>query len=84
MQPTPTPTQFVIGISTGNPANIPVANFTSNVTTGTAPRAVQFNDTSTNFPTNWSWRFGDGGKNRTQNPVHTYTSVGTYNVSLMR
>ncbi len=81
---TPTPTPFVITFpTTGNPDLVPVANFTSNVTSGTAPLAVQFNDTSTNFPTNWSWRFGDGGKNRTQNPVHTYTLAGRYNVTLV-
>jgi len=34
----------------------PVASFTSNVTSGTSPLAVQFNDTSTNTPTSWSWK----------------------------
>ena len=40
-------------------ANIPVANFTSNVTSGSSPLALQFNDSSTNTPTSWLWNFGD-------------------------
>ena len=60
----------------------PVANFTANVTIGNAPLAVQFNDTSTGGPTNWSWNFGDGTNSIEQHPVHTYESPGIYNVSL--
>ncbi|MDZ7741003.1 MAG: T9SS type A sorting domain-containing protein [Bacteroidota bacterium] len=30
----------------------------------------------------WYWDFGDAVTDNQQNPVHTYTSVGTYNVSL--
>jgi len=33
----------------------PIASFTTNVTTGTAPTAVLFTDTSTNTPTSWSY-----------------------------
>lgn len=50
----------------------PAANFTANVTSGTAPLVVQFNDTSENSPTIWSWKFGDGGKSAEQNPVHVF------------
>jgi PKD repeat protein len=60
----------------------PVSSFTSNVTSGTSPLAVQFYDTSRNSPTSWSWDFGDGGKSTLKNPVHTYTSAGTYTVTL--
>lgn len=60
----------------------PVANFTSDVTNGTAPFTVQFTDTSEYSPTTWSWKFGDGGKSSDQNPVHTYTDNGTFTVSL--
>jgi trimeric autotransporter adhesin len=63
-------------------AAAPVANFTSNTTTGNAPLSVQFNDTSTGNPTSWSWDFGDNNNSTDQNPVHTYTKAGTYNVSL--
>jgi PKD repeat protein len=30
----------------------------------------------------WNWNFGDGGTSTLQNPSHTYTAGGTYNVSL--
>jgi len=59
-----------------------VANFTANTTTGPAPLAVQFNDTSTGNPTAWLWDFGDGATSTEQNPVHTYTAPGNYTVGL--
>jgi PKD repeat protein len=60
----------------------PVANFTSDRTSGTVPFAVQFTDTSTGSPTSWAWTFGDGATSTAQNPSHTYTSAGTYTVAL--
>ena len=63
-------------------ADVPSANFTANVTSGTAPLSVQFNDTSNDTPTSWSWNFGDNASSNAQNPVHNYTKAGTYNVSL--
>ncbi len=61
----------------------PVANFTANTTTGFRPLTVQFNDTSTGSPPlNYSWDFGDNTFSTEQNPVHTYTSAGTYLVNL--
>ena len=60
-----------------------VANFTSNVTNGTAPLSVQFNDTSIGSPTNWTWKFGDGNTSTEQNPLpHMYYNNGTYIVTL--
>ncbi|MBK7148539.1 MAG: PKD domain-containing protein [Bacteroidetes bacterium] len=43
--------------------------------------SVQFNDTS-NFASSWLWDFGDGTTSTLQNPTHTYTTNGSYNVSL--
>jgi len=60
----------------------PVADFTGTPLSGTAPMNVQFTDASTRSPTSWSWNFGDSGTATTQNPSHTYTSAGTYDVSL--
>jgi len=37
----------------------PTADFTANVTSGAAPLAVAFSDTSTGDPTGWAWFFGD-------------------------
>ncbi|MGH3927584.1 MAG: PKD domain-containing protein, partial [Pseudonocardiaceae bacterium] len=65
----------------GNTA--PTASFTANPTTGQAPLAVQFTDTSTGNPTSWSWSFGDGTAASTaQSPSHTYASAGTFTVAL--
>jgi PKD repeat protein len=61
----------------------PVANFTTNITSGTVPLIVAFTDKSTNSPTSWNWSFGDGTTNSTlQNPVHNYSAAGNYTVML--
>jgi len=60
----------------------PVADFSGNPTSGTAPLNVAFTDLSINNPTSWSWAFGDGGASAAQNPSHTYNSAGNYTVSL--
>lgn len=44
--------------------------------------AVNFYDSSAAAPTSWAWDLGDGGSDLTQNPTHTYTALGTYQVSL--
>ncbi|HHG85629.1 MAG TPA: PKD domain-containing protein, partial [Bacteroidetes bacterium] len=41
---------------------------------------IRFTDQSTGFPSAWSWDFGDGATDTTQNPAHTYASNGTYTV----
>ncbi|MEM6263235.1 MAG: PKD domain-containing protein, partial [Bacteroidota bacterium] len=45
------------------------------------PLTVTFTDASID-PTGWVWDFGDGNTDTVQNPVHTYTSPGTYTVRL--
>jgi len=64
------------------PPNPPSANFTADVTSGYAPLTVQFTDISTGTVNSWSWNFGDNYTSTAQNPVHTYSSVGTYQVIL--
>ena len=68
--------------STRNVPVLPVANFTANVTAGTAPLAVRFTDISTGDPTSWLWSFGDGATSTDRNPIHTYTAPGNYTVNL--
>ena len=65
-----------------SPIFTPVANFTANTTSGTTPVTVQFTDTSTNSPTSWLWNFGDGTTSTSRNPTHTYSTAGTYTVTL--
>ncbi len=59
----------------------PVANFSANATTGPAPLLVNFTNASTNATT-WSWSFGDGTSSDAQHPAKSYSSAGTYTVSL--
>jgi PGF-pre-PGF domain-containing protein len=56
------------------------AGFTATPTSGATPLVVSFSDTSTGTPSAWTWYFGDGGVSTSQNPVHTYTTLGTYTV----
>jgi PKD repeat protein len=58
------------------------ADFTQNVTSGAAPLTVQFTDKSSGKANSWIWDFGDGSTSGLQNPVHVYTSAGTYTVTL--
>ncbi|MEN6611272.1 MAG: PKD domain-containing protein [Methanoregulaceae archaeon] len=62
--------------------NPPDTNFTANITSGTNPLTVQFNDTTIKSVVSWSWDFGDGGTSTEQNPMHVYSAAGTYTVSL--
>ena len=63
---------------------LPIAGFTANTTLGRVPLPVQFTDTSTGDAiTGWSWTFGDGGESAAASPPYTYTTPGTYTVSLL-
>ncbi|PWR72577.1 hypothetical protein DK846_06315 [Methanospirillum lacunae] len=58
------------------------AGFDGNVTQGVPPLSVLFTDTSSGQPTHWNWNFGDGSVSHEQNPVHTYSGIGRYTVTL--
>lgn len=60
----------------------PLAGFTAANTDGVGPLAVDFTDASTNHPTSWAWDFGDGATSTEQSPSHTYTTAGSFAVSL--
>lgn len=63
-----------------------IPGFSGSPQVGPAPLTVNFADTSDGaiyFPVSWEWDFGDGSPiDTTQNPIHTYTSAGSYTVSL--
>ena len=62
---------------------VPKAQFTSNATTVCEGGNITFTSTSTNYPASYSWNYGDGTPaGTTANPVHQYTTAGTYNVTL--
>ena len=58
------------------------ADFSGTPTSGNAPLIVTFTDLSSGGPTGWAWTFGDGGTSTLRNPAHTYSSAGTYTVTL--
>ncbi|WP_460006754.1 PKD domain-containing protein, partial [Methanogenium cariaci] len=63
----------------------PVADFNAYVTSGTCPLAVQFTDLSAGEDiTAWAWDFNNDGTidSTEQNPVHTYTNIGLFTVTL--
>lgn len=50
----------------------------------TVPANVRFTDASIGANiVSWQWLFGDGGSSTARNPIHTYTTPGTYNVRLV-
>lgn len=60
----------------------PVASFNYAPAAPVVNQAVQFTDTSTNFPTSWFWSFGDGLVSRFRDPSHRYMAAGSYTVAL--
>nr|WP_232308773.1 PKD domain-containing protein [Methanosarcina lacustris] len=77
---TVTKTSYIIVGTTA--AQKPVAAFSASPTSGNSPMDVTFADSSTGTPTTWSWNFGDGATSAIQNPKHTYSTAGTYTVTL--
>ncbi|HET7898432.1 MAG TPA: PKD domain-containing protein, partial [Flavisolibacter sp.] len=63
----------------------PTVAFSFDKNTGCFPLRVHFSDKSTAGSGNvsgWQWDFGDGTVSTQQNPSHTYTAAGTFNVTL--
>jgi len=63
---------------------IPPAATVADFSYGVGPNGqVSFTDSSSNYPTSWSWNYGDNTANGTQqNPSHTYAANGSYYVCL--
>jgi len=59
----------------------PVAGIVANPESGTAQLQVQFTDASTGSISSYNWSFGDGAYSDEQNPVHTFTSAGIFDVT---
>ena len=62
--------------------SIPSTEFNADRTEIVPLTMVKFTDLSINNPTTWWWEFGDGETSLLQNPEHTYTSLGSFDVSL--
>ncbi len=63
---------------------MPTADFAATPLVGCNPFTVQFSDSSVaGTPMQYLWSFGDGNFSTDNNPVHTYTNVGVYDVMLI-
>ncbi|MCF8297350.1 MAG: immunoglobulin domain-containing protein, partial [Saprospiraceae bacterium] len=58
------------------------AGFNAFPTSGNPPLTVHFYDETVGGPDTWQWNFGDGKAGSTQNPIHVYDSIGTFDVTL--
>ena len=67
------------------PTSAPVASFYSNISTICKNQSVDFYDSSTQLPNNWSWTFSGGSPatSSLQFPTVTYSTAGTYLVKLV-
>lgn len=66
-------------------ATPPSAGFSANNTSGCGPLSVQFTNLSSNNATSWSWTFpgGNPGTSTQEEPLVSYATPGTYNVTLI-
>ncbi len=73
--------QTVNIITSSNP---PVCDFSGTPLTILEGETVAFTDLSTEYPTSWSWTFAGGTPSTStlMNPTITYTTAGTYEVTL--
>lgn len=63
------------------PSHPPVAQFIANRTVGSGLVTVVFRDKSTNNPTSWLWRFGNGMTSTAKNPIQRF-GRGSYTIIL--
>ncbi len=66
----------------GNNGQISIVNTIQNAPPGNKNDAMPPKKTNAKNVTSWTWSFGDGTGSTEQHPVKTYTSGGTYTVSL--
>jgi PKD repeat protein len=71
--------------SSSSQSGVPNANFAASATSICIGSSVQFTDQSSSSPTSWSWSFPGGtpSSSTSQNPSVTYSSAGTFDVTLI-
>jgi hypothetical protein len=77
-----TESRFSNIITATTPVLAPLADFEASTRTGTAPLSLNFRNESLGSITSYAWTFGDGTTSTAANPTKTYSSPGSYTVSL--
>ena len=62
--------------------SMPVADVATDKSSGCGSLTVQFTDNSQGNPDTWLWDFKDGSTSSLQNPTHTFSAPGNYDVTL--
>lgn len=57
-------------------------SFTATPDKGFVALTVQFTGQANGTVSSWAWDFGDGGTSTEQNPAHTFTTAGAYEVTV--
>ncbi len=73
---------YAVGVGAAFVPQSVTSDFTASITSGcSAPLTVNFSNNSNNAQ-NYIWYFGDNTSSTSVSPAHTYTSYGTYTVTL--
>jgi PKD repeat protein len=59
------------------------ADFSTSSDSGCTPSTIHFRNNSSPMADSWYWDFGDGSTSTLQNPAHTYTQPGEYDIMLV-
>ena len=71
---------YCMDVMVYDPGEYCEAAFAYDIIEGTI--TYQFIDISIGYPTFWQWDFGDGTYSSEQDPIHTFTETGIYDVCL--
>ncbi|MRG44240.1 PKD domain-containing protein [Chitinophaga sp. SYP-B3965] len=75
-------TVFFVMLSIAAQAQQLTANFTPSKTSDCESLITKFTDNSTGTPVSWQWNLGNGSTSTQQSPSASYTTPGTYKVTL--
>jgi len=74
---------FVMLLAFNSYSQTMTPEFSADKTAGCAPLTVSFRDLTTGNPKFWNWDFGNGTLSNVQYPSVTYSTPGTYTVTLV-
>ncbi len=62
--------------------NNPIPDFTTNETSGIPPLESEFTDQTPGSIVSWEWNLGDGNLSNDEDPIHTYMTIDSFDVTL--